>query len=590
MRELRVLRRLAESYLRLGLKPSRFWLTLALMLVSAVLEMGGLSILYPLVLTVGSAEGGVPPAVATLGRFLPVARDPRIAITLLFFAVGVVNVLKNVVLYYTYRHNIRFATYYGQRLISGLYSTRIQRSLLDFRRESSGSLVNVVCGQVKVVTDGVLRPLLVAATEFCLLAAICLVVLVLNPALIGALAVTCGLALGLYYGTSRDRALRWGQRELDTTTLLYELVGNTADGISEIKVFGKERELIAQVDRVAAERADFFQKLEMHNQMPRYMLESVFIATFAGLFAWVVNRGADLSGVLAQFAVVAAAALRLLPSANRLFGSYSNFSFHIAPALVLLDGVMEEVPASAVRDAGEAVVPAPELGAPFLAATDISFRYAAGAPPVLQGVSLTVLEGETVGIMGSSGSGKSTLIEILAGLYHPTTGRVLTEGRSIHDHPRWWHAAIGYVPQVPFIMPGTIRDNVAFGAERRPFSDQDIWSALERVGLSAFVSALPAGLDAPIGERGAGLSGGQRQLICLARALLRSPRVLLLDEPTAALDAGLEGRVMQTLRELPRETAVIMVSHKASNFVGFDTIYQCAGGVLTKATPALVSL
>jgi ABC-type bacteriocin/lantibiotic exporter with double-glycine peptidase domain len=128
-------------------------------------------------------------------------------------------------------------------------------------------------------------------------------------------------------------------------------------------------------------------------------------------------------------------------------------------------------------------------------------------------------------------------------------------------------------------MPGTIRENVAFDADGR-VTDDDVWSALRSVGLNRVVESMPAGLDTPIGEKGHGLSGGQKQLVCLARALCRKPRVLLLDEPTASLDRESEAAVMDAINRLGRETTIVMVSHKAENFRWFDAIYDCERGEL----------
>jgi len=127
-------------------------------------------------------------------------------------------------------------------------------------------------------------------------------------------------------------------------------------------------------------------------------------------------------------------------------------------------------------------------------------------------------------------------------------------------------------------MPGSIRENVVFGAES--VSDDRIRAVLEMVGLAGFVRGLKEGLDAPLGERGTGLSGGQKQLVCLARALLRSPHTLLLDEPTASLDGKSEDMVLAAIRSLPSDATIVMVSHKHQNFAGFDVTYECEDGGL----------
>jgi ABC-type bacteriocin/lantibiotic exporter with double-glycine peptidase domain len=218
---------------------------------------------------------------------------------------------------------------------------------------------------------------------------------------------------------------------------------------------------------------------------------------------------------------------------------------------------------------------------------DVSFTYPGNDRPVLHGIDLRIGEGERVGIVGASGSGKSTLIELLGALYFPTSGEITVGGTSLTMDPKGWQQTIGYVPQVPFIMPGTIRDNVAFETEH-DIKDAEVWRVLEQVGLSMFVRSLPAGLATDIGEKGQGLSGGQQQLICLARALYRKPAVLLLDEPTAALDGENEQIVLRAIASLPRGTTIVMVSHRPDAFREFDNVYECANTILRSLPAASV--
>ena len=179
-----------------------------------------------------------------------------------------------------------------------------------------------------------------------------MVVLWFNPLMIGAVLMACALAAVWYYTSSRDKALGWGKAQLEASALLQELVANTAAGASEIKVFGKEAFLIDKVYEAAEKKGEMFHRLEMHNQIPRFLIETVFVAMFVLLFSASVLRGTELTVVLAQFAIVAAAALRILPSVNRLVGSYSNVSFNVAPALLLLESVGEVATTNDVSPSG----------------------------------------------------------------------------------------------------------------------------------------------------------------------------------------------------------------------------------------------
>jgi ABC-type multidrug transport system fused ATPase/permease subunit len=286
--------------------------------------------------------------------------------------------------------------------------------------------------------------------------------------------------------------------------------------------------------------------------------------------------------LLAQFSVIAAASFRILPCLNRLVHSYSSFSFNLGPALNLMDTIgRANLLTPETRADGELLKP--DGFGRTIEVQKLSFSYPSSREPVLSDLNLVIRRGERIGVLGASGSGKSTLIDILAGLYDPAGGAIFVDGRPGVQDTRRWQASIGYVPQTPFIMPGTIRENVVFGSNGHEKQDRDdeVQTILDEVGLAAFVASLPMQLDTAVGEKGTGLSGGQKQLLCMARALFRRPTLLLLDEPTSALDAINEKVVLHAIRNLSAETTIVMVSHKLENFRDFDTVYSCANGKLT---------
>jgi ATP-binding cassette subfamily C protein LapB len=182
----------------------------------------------------------------------------------------------------------------------------------------------------------------------------------------------------------------------------------------------------------------------------------------------------------------------------------------------------------------------------------------------LQPTTMTISGGERVAIVGPIGSGKSTLIRLLSGLYRPLSGKIFLDGVDMALLARaFLREQIGYLPQDVRLLHGTLRDNLTLGIT--PPNDSALLEAAKMTGLDRVIGTHPQGMELPIQEGGRGLSGGQRQLLGLTRLLLRQPAVLLLDEPTAAMDAELEASVMQSLlAALPTSTTVVLVTHKAS--------------------------
>lgn len=228
---------------------------------------------------------------------------------------------------------------------------------------------------------------------------------------------------------------------------------------------------------------------------------------------------------------------------------------------------------SGLRQSRDDNEPASDLSTPIdsIASEDAGFLYSDGGG--VDGVSVTFRRGEVVGITGPSGSGKTTFIDLLTGLLQPETGQVLVNGRPCNAQQfRRYRDRIAYVPQDSYLLNDTIRHNLAWG--RFDVSEAAMWRALETAGAGQFVRRMQNGLDTPVAERGSRLSGGERQRIAIARALLRDPDVMILDEATNAIDLGSEQSIIAELTAMQARPAIILVTHRT------ETLRAC-GRVLT---------
>jgi ABC-type multidrug transport system fused ATPase/permease subunit len=209
-------------------------------------------------------------------------------------------------------------------------------------------------------------------------------------------------------------------------------------------------------------------------------------------------------------------------------------------------------------------------GAAVLAVRDVAFRFADAPRPTLSGVTFEVAAGQTIAVVGPTGSGKSTLAGLLVRLVDPADGSVLLDGvdlRSLREGEVSGQAA--FVPQGTFLFDDTVRDNVTLGG---PYDDEQVWAALRAAAADSFVAALPDGLDTRVGERGASLSGGQRQRLAIARAIVRRPRLLVLDDATSAVDPSVEAQILDALREAERPATVVVVAYRQATIALADEV------------------
>jgi ATP-binding cassette, subfamily B, bacterial len=286
------------------------------------------------------------------------------------------------------------------------------------------------------------------------------------------------------------------------------------------------------------------------------------------LGAWRVAEGVITTGQLVQ----AMALFTILTFPMRVVG----FLLEELPRAVVASDRIADVLATPTRPA-----PAEGAGTPLpdgplpVDVRALSFAYAADADPVLAGVDLALAPGEVVALVGATGSGKSTLCHLLAHLYQPSGGAVRLAGVDLsRADPASLRSAVALVFQEAFLFAATVRENLALGWDA---PDEQLHWALEAARARRFVERLPLGLDQPLGERGVTLSGGQRQRLALARALLRRPGLLMLDDATSAVDPTVERQILDGLPDTLRATTLV-VAHRLSTIALADRVLFLDGG------------
>jgi len=212
---------------------------------------------------------------------------------------------------------------------------------------------------------------------------------------------------------------------------------------------------------------------------------------------------------------------------------------------------------------------------------DVSFRYPDGDEYVLQHFNLHIPFGTNVAIVGETGAGKSTLVNLICRFFEPTEGRVLIDGRDARERSQFWlHSALGYVLQSPHLFSGTIRENLLYGNENA--TEEQIEEALKTVSADSVVNKLEKGLDTEVGEGGSMLSTGEKQLICLARAVLSDPRILVLDEATASVDTITEQMIQQAIDKVIRGRTSFVIAHRLSTVRDADIILVVENGSIVE--------
>ncbi|WP_085679863.1 ABC transporter ATP-binding protein [Limosilactobacillus reuteri] len=359
---------------------------------------------------------------------------------------------------------------------------------------------------------------------------------------------------------------------------LAKFASDSTDVLGEVRLVkssnGEEHEL-TKGNRRIDNLYHVGRKEALINSVMQPITNMLMMIMFLGILGYGVIRvmnGAMTMGALVSFLMYLFQIISPVVVISQLFNNMAKTS----GATERIQQILTE-PEEFVADKDEKdIVSAP------LKFENVDFTYEEGKP-VLQDVSFETQPNAVAAFAGPSGGGKSTIFSLIERFYQPTGGKILIGEENIENVDlAKWREQIGLVSQDAAVMPGTIRDNLTYGL-RREVSDEEFWDALRMAYADGFVSEMEDQLETEIGERGIKLSGGQRQRIAIARAFLRDPKILMLDEATASLDAESEAMVQKALGDLMQGRTTLVIAHRLSTIVDADKIYFIENGTVSGA-------
>ena len=450
-----------------------------------------------------------------------------------------------------------------------------------FLQRNSGDLLKKVMGDVMNYAGGVLLPLLDTVARV-LTAVLLLATLFLVQPVI---AVGAAVILGGFYALTFQLLTR-KRREVDESLNIhvagsYREAHQMLGGIKPVKVHRAEEHFLSRFAGHSAIMARMFARTPIFANSARYFVEPL---AFGGLVLAVLvlaARGRDFSDILPNLGVMALAGYRLLPSLQLVYAQLTQ----VSTMRHAVNEVYDEFVAAETDRSVAAVISADPV--PFanplrwntaITLHEVSFHYPGLSRPAVEGLSLIIPKNTSVGVIGPTGSGKSTLVDLLLGLYYPTSGEILIDGERLTPvNAPAWQASIGYVPQDIFLIDDTIARNIAFGLPDEKIDPARLREACAMAQILDFIELeLPDGFQSKVGERGIRLSGGQRQRIGLARALYHRPSLLILDEATSALDVATEAKLLEAIGSLTGKLTMVVAAHRPSAVANCDQVIDLA--------------
>lgn len=491
-------------------------------------------------------------------------------LTMLGAGVLAAFVLSNGLIAFTQWYTFRFARWNQYRLSRRLLEAHLRKPYIYHLQHNSADAGKNILVEAHTFTHQLMIPAL-QAVAFGVSALFITVFLVWLSPLAAAIVVgVVGGAYGFVYLAIRRHLRSIGKRRLKANTGRFKAANEAFGAIKEIKASDREDAFLNRYDPEARRFAQALAAQQVLSQIPRYLVEVVGISSVLLVVLLLVAAGHDTVAILPLVGAYTIGSQRLLPAFQHVYLGTSQLRAGMPVLDALSDGLSNAGPSAAVPLAsttGHARIPFERA----IELRDVSFTYPGRDAPALQNVSLTIVQGASVALIGETGAGKTTLADIVLGLLRPQHGQVLVDGMPLNDYNLvHWRRAIGYVPQHIYLSDDTVANNVAFGVPKAEIDHERVQHAARIANIHDFiVNGLPAGYHTVVGERGVRLSGGQRQRLGIARALYHDPKVLVLDEATSALDGATEAAVQTAINQAAAAKTLIVIAHRLT------TVRQC---------------
>jgi ABC-type bacteriocin/lantibiotic exporter with double-glycine peptidase domain len=487
-----------------------------------------------------------------------------LAFTILFISIIIISSLIRILFIWS---NTRFSYSLGAELASEMYIKTLAQPYAFHTSVNSSEVISGITTKASSIISGILYPTINIFASIILAISMIGMVFYVDPGI--AMISLVGLGI-IYIGISKlskEIIRKDGITIARLSSTIFKILKEGLGGIREIKIDGSE-EIHSKLFKTTFRKYQVaLADVQIISLAPRYLVEMVGMVFIATIAYQSIQREPDTTFLVAKLGALALCAQKILPIIQQL---YSNLTSIIASrnsvedALNLLDQHISKVSKDQF----------PTRFNKLIKLENVLFKYSDNSVTVLENVNIEFKKGDIVGIIGKTGSGKSTLVDILMGLLTPVSGSISIDDTILNQkNIRVLQNNIAHVPQKVFFKDASIAENIAFNLDKNSIDLLKIKECINQVQLMEMIDNLPEKLNEKIGEDGVKLSGGQLQRIGIARALYKSPNILIMDESTSALDIETEKKVLESI-QLFKNITVIIISHRLETLSFCNKIYM----------------
>ena len=422
--------------------------------------------------------------------------------------------------------------------------------------QKTGSFTTIIFSSINIVNS-----ILISS-------AIMIVLIINEPFYTPIIILTIILFFFIVFKIKSKSVLKKGQTVSSNQNSIIDVFQNTVGYLPEIIVYDIRKFFSAILSKSSTETASATSEVRTISASPRIYLESFVIILIILIIYFSDFNERSIEANISYLAILAFGTQKCLPLINNVY----NLSINFKNATPIVDSFLQ------ILDRGNEIKFEEKKITPLnfsqsIKLENISFQYNKDIPKILNNFSLEIKKGDKIAIKGQTGSGKTTLANIIAGLLYPSEGKIWVDNKLIDsENLKSWQKNVAIVPQTVFLTDNTILENIAIALDKNNINVEKVKNSAKLAQIDNFIVTLPNKYNEKVGERGVRLSGGQRQRLGIARALYRDTNVIILDEPTNALDSKTEKLVMDSITKLSKNITLIMISHNNTTTENFDKI------------------
>lgn len=478
--------------------------------------------------------------------------------------------IANVLGYILYKFSVEFLSYCNTSISCRLLEHYTKNDFEFFINSNSSEILKNIVSEVQLTIFNYLQPFIDCITKLFLVLGIFLMILIYNPmiTLISLGLFLCGYSLS-YIFTNR-LSIKLGEDRLKIDTNRFSFLTELLRGIKEIKLSQSEKFFVERFKNETKKWGDIVAKQASITVISRHVIETIIYGGIVFIIILSISIDLDIKELLPIFFLFCIAGFKLIPSIQSIYASilrmrYFSKSLNIIYELKPIDHIIKK------NDFREN-----KKNFSSIKLENIFFNYKGKSKEILKDINFIIKKNQKIGIVGKTGAGKSTLINVILGLLKPTKGTIKLNDQILKDENfSNLQSQVGHISQDLFFLNGTVKENIFFG---KNFNDKNLSKLFEISLLNEFLPSSDNNFNYHVGENASKLSGGQKQRLAFARAIIKKPSVLIVDEGSNALDSSTEDRIFKNIMNYTNISSLIIISHRLKSLINCDVIYVLMDG------------